>query len=194
MLHSWSVATLALCHCAGDTALHAAVKRGADKAVQVLLEHSAEPNALASDGYAPLHEAASKAAIADLLLDHGAEVNIPNSKNGLQPLHMAARHGASDVCQLLLSRGADVNAVSKEGLRPLHEAAEHAQAHIIKQLIGSGAECMAEDNKHRTALSSVLTTRFMLTDPEADKKLVASVTALLALGRGSRRQGQVWPE
>ena len=129
-----------------------------------------------------------------MLLDHGADPKTQNRDNGLQPLHMAARHGALDVCQLLLSAGADVNAASKDGRTPLHEAAEHAQPHVIEQLIAHGAACMAEDRNHRTALLVALTTRFAETSPDADGKLVASVTALLRHGAGTRRKNQEWPE
>lgn len=97
----------ALWCCTGGTALHTAVRCGAERAIQVLLDNHANTDMCDNDGYAPLHEAA-EAANAELLLDRGADPNIQNTQNHLQPLHMAARHGSSGVCKLLLSAGADV--------------------------------------------------------------------------------------
>ena len=179
--------------CSGASALHAAVKAGALKAVRLLLTQNVDINAFSIDGYAPLHEAASNPVITGVLLDHGADPRIQHMHNSMQPLHMAACHGASDVCQKLLSAGADINAVTRDGVTPLHEAAEHAQPHIIKLLIAHKAACMAEDKYHRTALSAALTTRFQRIEEDADQKLVDSVTALLAHGNGNRRKGQRWP-
>ena len=183
--------------CSGGTALHAAVRQDAGRAVQVLLDNAADINVLSNDGYAPLHEAAAKPELAELLLEHGADPKIQNSHNHLQPLHMAARHGSSDVCRLLLSAGADVTAASKDGSTPLHEAAEHAQAHIIELLMANGAACMAEDKHHRTPLSVALRTSFASDAPDAANKLVASVTTLLSHwqdGTGTRDKKQAWPE
>ena len=128
-----------------------------------------------NDGYAPLHEAAKAAEIAELLLDHGANPNIQNTQNHLQPLHMAARHGSSGICRLLLSAGADINVASKDGSTPLHEAAEQAQDNIVKLLVAHGAACMAEDKFHRTPLSIALRTSFASEAADAGDKLVASI-------------------
>lgn len=101
--------------CSGDTALHAAVRARAGSAVQVLLDNNAKVNVPANNGYAPLHEAAEDAVITQLLLENGADPDIKNSLNHLQPLHMAASRLSADVCKLLLSAGADVQASSKHG-------------------------------------------------------------------------------
>ena len=148
-----------------------------------------------SDGYAPLHDLHVKAAeIAELLLDCGADPNIQNNQNHLQPLHMAARLNSVRVCQLLLSAGADINAASKDGSTPLHEAAEQAHEDVIKLLVAHGAACMAEDRFHRTPLSVALTTSFASDAADAGDKLVASVQFLLSHGTGTRDKGQDWPE
>lgn len=148
----------------------------------------------ANDGYAPLHEAATHANVAELLLDHRADPKIQNTHNHLQPLHMAARHGSPDVCQLLLSAGADVTAVSKDLSTALHEAAEHARPEVIKLLVSHGASCLVEDKHQRTPLFMALRKSFASYAPDAEAKLVESVATLLSHGTSTRRKGQVWPE
>lgn len=169
----------------------------AKRALKVLMDHGADINVLSADGYAPLHEAAASASWTDLLVDHGADPKLENPNNGCQPLHLAARLGKADVCNLLISAGADINAASKDGLTPLHEAAQHAQAEIIEVLIAAGAACMAEDKQHKTPLSAALTTTYgPAARPAsfADDKLVATVSALLSHGAGTRKGKQAWPE
>ncbi|KAL3162656.1 Ankyrin repeat and SOCS box protein 16 [Trebouxia sp. C0009 RCD-2024] len=178
----------------GGTALHAAVKAGATKAIQVLLDNHAYIDLHDRDGYAPLHEAANKPVIAELLLDQGANPKIQNSHNHLQPLHMAARHGSLAVCRLLLSAGADVTAASKDLSTPLHEAGEAAQTEVIQLLVAHGASCLVEDKHHMTPLSTALRKSFASAAPDAEDKLVESVTVLLSHGNSTRGKGQVWPE
>ncbi|KAL3135088.1 hypothetical protein ABBQ32_008033 [Trebouxia sp. C0010 RCD-2024] len=178
----------------GGTALHAAVKAGATKAVEVLLANNACIDLHDRDGYAPLHEAANEPVIAELLLDHGANPEIQNSHNHLQPLHMAARHGSLAVCRLLLSAGADVTAVSKDLSTPLHEAGEAAQTEVIQLLVAHGASCLVEDKHHMTPLSTALRKSFASAAPDAEDKLVESVTVLLSHDNSTRGKGQAWPE
>ena len=177
--------------------MHVAVREEAKRAFKVLVDHGADINILSADGYAPLHEAAASTSMTELLVDHGANPQIENPNNGIQPLHMAARRGEADVCNLLISAGADVNAASTDGLTPVHEAAQHAQAEIIELLVAAGAACMAEDKQHRTPLSAALTTSYgPAARPAslADDKLVATVSALLSHGAGTRKKKQAWPE
>ncbi|KAL0021170.1 hypothetical protein WJX77_007343 [Trebouxia sp. C0004] len=167
------------------------------KALKVLLDHGADINILSADGYAPLHEAAASPSRTGLLVDYGADPKLEKPNNGCQPLHLAARAGKADVCNLLISAGADINAASKDGLTPLHEAAQHAQAEIVELLIAASAACMAEDKQHKTPLSAALTTTFgPAARPAsfADDKLVATVSGLLSHGAGTRFRKQAWPE
>jgi len=175
------------------------VRDEAKKALKVLLDHGADIDTVSLDGYAPLHEAAASTTMTELLIDHGADPKIQNPTNGIQPIHLAARRGVAEVCDLLISAGADVNARSKDGLTPLHEAAQHAQADIIELLVAAGAACMAEDKQHRTPLSAALTTTYGPDtvpglNPYTDDKLVAAVSILLSHGAGTRKKKHKWPE
>lgn len=57
--------------------------------------------------------------------------------------HIAAArcgHQAQDACELLLSRGADINAACKGGRTPLLAAIESNSPSMIKWLLGKGAD------------------------------------------------------
>lgn len=58
--------------------------------------------------------------VAEYLLQHGAQVNIPD-KGGLIPLHNAASYGHLDVASLLIKYNTNVNATDRWGFTPLHE-------------------------------------------------------------------------
>jgi ankyrin repeat protein len=57
-------------------------------------------------GVAPLHLASrhGHAHLVRLLLDHGADINLP-SKGGVSALHLASRCGHSAIVELLLDKG-----------------------------------------------------------------------------------------
>jgi len=55
--------------------------------------------------------------IVTLLLENGANVNVPGENNEC-PLHDAVACNRLDIVQMLVSRGADVNARNSRGLTP----------------------------------------------------------------------------
>jgi len=75
--------------------------------------------------------------VAELLIAHGAEVNVvkkvqilmtrgadvsAKDRNGRTPLHHAARNGFVEIVQLMITAGADVNAKTNDGIAPIDEA------------------------------------------------------------------------
>lgn len=78
-----------------------------------------------------------------------------NSKDerGLTPLWIAAAYGKLDVAELLISKGANVNAKAEStGLTPLHIAALNGQNNVVKLLLAKGAEVNALTTASETPL------------------------------------------
>ena len=74
----------------------------------------------------------------------GADVNAKD-KDGGTPLHQAARNGHKEVADLLIAKGANVNAVGDLfGGTPLHAAAFGDHKEIVELLIAKGADVNAK--------------------------------------------------
>ena len=126
------------------------------------------------------------------LLDAGADVNVRNANKGrLQytPLHWAAHYGHLEIAELLISRGATVDAIDSAFSNPLYLAAEQGHPKVVKFLISKGAEVNVKSSRsgytplHRAAWGPVAR-RFgkqaetFGADPEQDyKKIVAFLIA-----------------
>lgn len=74
-----------------------------------------------------------------LLVGKGADPN-KLDKQGLAPLHTAARHRKDDVIQLLIELGADPNMKDRDGYTPIVYAALRDHADSIKLLAARGAD------------------------------------------------------
>jgi ankyrin repeat protein len=73
----------------------------------------------------------------------GADVN---TKIGEEtPLHFAALFGHTKVAELLITKGADVNAKDEGGYTPLHQAAHGGRKEVVELLIAKGANVNAKN-------------------------------------------------
>ena len=78
----------------------------------------------------------------ELLLDIGADIEWAGTKTHLRykPLHYAIAINQLDTAQLLIDRGANVNAFSPDGQgNPIHSAACHGNLDAIRLLLNNGA-------------------------------------------------------
>jgi uncharacterized protein len=131
----------------GFTPLGLAVFFGHKEVVQWLLAHGAHANAASENAMRvrPLHSAVGNGkaevahAIAEMLVAHGAEVNVVQA-GGWTPLHQAAASGNTGLASLLLAHGADVNAQSEDGKTPVQMANAQKHADMVKLLAQHGAE------------------------------------------------------
>jgi len=94
------------------------------------------------------------------LLDRGANVNAKPNKGRVTILHSTAAYGHKDVVELLLAKGADVNAKDINRGTPLHSAAGGAistietQGHTdaVELLLAKGADGNAKNANGWTPL------------------------------------------
>jgi ankyrin repeat protein/mono/diheme cytochrome c family protein len=133
----------------GNTPLHLAALRNDAGAVDTLLAHGADTNALNSAGASALHYGTGSESIVKALLARDAAVDVV-SKDGLSPLMTAvARPDSFAVVQLLIAAGADVNLGRKIGRRggssPLATAISGGDHRTIKLLIERGADVNASE-------------------------------------------------
>ncbi|KAL7267907.1 hypothetical protein RUND412_009491, partial [Rhizina undulata] len=103
-----------------------------------LLLNGVHPNAKASDGSTPLHDASHKGhlAVVNLLLEQkGVLVNAKNY-HGYTALHLAALKGQEAILRLLLQqKGTLVNTKDEDGDTPLHVAAYNGHEAVVKLLL-----------------------------------------------------------
>jgi hypothetical protein len=88
----------------------------------------------------------------DRLLARNAELVDARGAYGRTPLHMAAALGRTDVAGVLLTNGADVNAVADGGWTALHWAAMSGRLELVRRLIEDGAEVNARAEDDTTPL------------------------------------------
>jgi ankyrin repeat protein len=112
--------------------------------------------------------------VARILLDAGADVNIASDYHARTPLHYAVQ-SENRCTDLLLERGATVDARDHAGITPLITAAMAGYAGVVPTLLARGAEVDARSESGATALLSA-----------AGELAVDVVEALLAVGADPR--------
>jgi ankyrin repeat protein len=85
------------------------------------------------------------AALAELLIRHGAPVNTPAGSSRDYPLHLAAICEHCDVIQALIAHGVEIDAQNQGGLTPLHHAADGNSQAAVRLLVQAGANLEHRD-------------------------------------------------
>ena len=109
--------------------------------VTLLTKHHADPNA------------AGKDAATVALIEAGADVNRPVGAAGYTPLMLAVARQSKVAAQVVLKRGADVNAHNQGGVTALMIAAAADQPELVALLVQAGANVDARSETGETALS-----------------------------------------
>ncbi|MGC8602967.1 MAG: ankyrin repeat domain-containing protein [Desulfomonilaceae bacterium] len=140
----------------GDTALIQASKSGHLEIARLLLSKGANVNAANSNWRTPLLEAAyhSNLAIMRLLIENGANVNAADMDDGATPLIVVMRHrsaGYIEMAELLIDKGADIDAQARDGYTALHNAAAKGNNVEVKFLLNHGADPLIQGINGRTA-------------------------------------------
>jgi ankyrin repeat protein len=137
----------------GSTALHWAARWDDLETAQLLIHAGAAAAASNHDGATPMFLAAQNgsAAMIELLLKAGADVNAPVLAHGETALMMASRSGSVDAVKALLDHAAKVNTAAKinakdtlRGTTALMWAAEQGHVAVVELLIRSGADVSAQ--------------------------------------------------
>lgn len=130
--------------------------RGQHGEVALLLVNHGADHGIVIEGSAPLYVAAlvGDRALAEALIERGADVNSVSKDAGEMPLHTAIAEGHSAVAELLVSRGADVNAGNTSKRTPLHFLAFFLDdKNLGELLIEHGANVNAKDKDGQTPLA-----------------------------------------
>ncbi|KAF5621589.1 ankyrin repeat-containing protein, partial [Fusarium sp. NRRL 25303] len=90
----------------------------------------------------------------NLLLEHGADPNVPCAKHGNTPLSKAAAKGHVQAIEKLLEFNADPNIASEHGHTPLSRGAMNGHALAVRKLLESNADPNHQDHEGETALHS----------------------------------------
>lgn len=82
-----------------------------------------------------------------MLLDHGANANLPDEHHAWTALMHAARHGHTGIIEILAAHGGTaLDAANSEGRTAMHLAAQYGQPGAIARLLSSGALPSVVDN------------------------------------------------
>ena len=120
------------------TSLHWAAASGNVEAVRFLIRPpvEADPKASRNNNFTPLHSAAMQghAAVCEVLLAAGADVNAQTTPQGYAPLHSAAFAGHLQAIRVLLASGADRTLLNYRNERPADTARRSGQSEAVKLL------------------------------------------------------------
>ncbi|KAM9750949.1 dynein axonemal heavy chain 12 [Menidia menidia] len=117
--------------------LSLAAQNGHLNVVDILLQKGAHVWSESDSGSVLFDAAASgNPDIISLLLDHGADPNLP-LYSGHLPIHRVAYHGHRLALEVLIPV-TKLNAVKESGMSPLHSAAAGGHAHCVETLLKAG--------------------------------------------------------
>ena len=129
------------------TLLQVASRHGHVEIVKFLIDNGAAVNAVELDSRSALHFATIRGhlSIVRLLLENKADVNL-RKRLGLTPLHIVAQYSKqTDLVQVLLDHGADIEAPDDRGDTPLDWAITFGSGVMVQELLRQGAILRARD-------------------------------------------------
>lgn len=137
----------------GNMPLAKAAGKGSVPLVQVFLARKAPVDARNLESSTALFIAIEeeRRAVAELLLDAGANPNLPG-RSGIAPLSAAAYTGNAKLVAALLAKGADTRIVDATGKSAIVYAAGRGFSPVVAQLLDAGVDVNARYGNDLTAL------------------------------------------
>ena len=139
----------------GEAALYAAIARGFNEVVKVLLTIGkvSPNNIIYKNGKTPLILACNKhhSQVVLTLIKGGANPNLAED-DGNTPLTVACHSDNVSIVSDLLNAGADITGANKDGITSLIAACTQGHADIVTILLKAGADFTVSDNSGRTPL------------------------------------------
>jgi hypothetical protein len=159
----------------GETLLHVAARVNCVKALQYLLkEFQANPNILCERKRSPLMIAAEEGhtKIAEILINHDADVGLVNPIYGFTALMRAAIRGRVKIVKLLLDNGADYSQKDKMGRTAFDHARKWGKENVAQMLAKAGATASSKTMEFETprADDQVDSTDITPQQPESPKE------------------------
>jgi len=135
------------------------------KLVEYLLDQGADANEKSANyGDSAIFTAtySSSIPVMEMLLNHGADIEIPNNFGETPIMRSTAiqqysipKYGQSNntaALSLLIARGANINATDKDGYTALAQATQQGEIPAMKLLLNSGADTEIADNMGQTPI------------------------------------------
>jgi ankyrin repeat protein len=163
-----------------------------EKAVQMLLNAGASPDATDRNGHTPLMlaSAAGKLALINMLLAHHPSVDAEDHERRTA-LWFAAASGSPEAVDALLAAGANPDAADARGLTAVHAAAAQNEVSVLSPLLSSAARINRRSAGGDTALMIAAATghaeivqALLSRKPDLNIQNKAGDTALIAASRG----------
>lgn len=149
-----------------QTPLHRAAYKLHAPVVQILTDAGADATTQDMHGNTPLVAALTKgepieaiAEVVETMIGAGLDLKCHDPGPSLSPfhkrsspLHQAVLRGLDDCVSLLITAGADPNALDSEAQTPLHVAARKGSLGVVLALLSSGADPNLRDKRQQTPL------------------------------------------
>ena len=135
--------------CASAPPITSRINQGDPNGALQLMRQGIPATEIDDNGFSPLHHAATKGylKVTDDLIKRGVHADIKaRDKYGQTPLMYATRNGHSQVADLLLKHGANINARQNFGWTPLMQAIRGEHPDIAIDLINRGANVNDKNN------------------------------------------------
>ncbi|CDW84156.1 protein kinase domain containing protein [Stylonychia lemnae] len=124
-------------------------------------------NCTNSDGWTPLHVAASEGHthIVDILIQQGANIEC-KTKSNRTPLHIACIRGNLGVVQILVLAGSDTNAKDVDGNTPAHFCAEYGHHDSLRFLLTKHPTLFAKNKEGKSPIDLSVSNEILMTFEE----------------------------